>query len=151
MANTDNQCSGLQFGSETAEQWDKIFNMQQSLQERMGYNFKKMSLQKVAEFWCFNKHAISDEFSEMFDALGGINDGIGNAVWKKWKTTHDKGSSMTVDDLTENDKKELFFEVVDAFHFMINFAISIGMTGSDVYNMYISKNAENFKRQENGY
>lgn len=151
MANTDNECKDLEVHNLQSKDFDRIFEMQSSLQKKMGYDFKSMTLQEIAEFWTFNKHAIDDEFSEMFDALGGVKDGIGNSVWKKWKSNHEKGSEMDISSLTENDRKELYFEVVDAFHFMINFAISIGMTGSNVFSMYMSKNKENFKRQENGY
>jgi hypothetical protein len=87
----------------------------------------------------------------MFDALGGINDGIGNAAWKFWKSLHCDSEVLTIEDLSDKDLLELKFEIVDAFHFMINFAISIGMTGSEVYSLYKIKNKENFERQENNY
>jgi hypothetical protein len=33
----------------------------------------------------------------------------------------------------------------------MNYAISIGMTPQEMYNMYMSKNEENRARQQNGY
>lgn len=151
MANIDNECNSLNVNKEKSEDFDYIFELQSQLQERLGYNFDKMSLKEVCDFWLFNKHAMSDELSEMFDALGGIKDGIGNAVWKKWKSRHDVADRIHVENLTDSDYKELCFEVVDMFHFAINFAISIGMSGSDLFNMYVSKNKENHNRQDNGY
>lgn len=151
MANTDNKCSGLEIHKLQSPHFDTIFSMQKSLQEKLGYDFESMSLKEISEFWFFNKHAMDDEISEMFDALGGIDDGIGNAVWKKWKSKNAEGADMKISSLSQSDKKELFFEVVDMFHFAINFAVSIGMTGSDFFSMYKSKNEENIRRSDSGY
>ena len=110
-----------------------------------------MTLKDICDFWLMNKHALTDELHEMFDALGGIDDGIGNSVWKPWKNDNLEAKSMTVKNLSDRDLSELKFEIVDAFHFLINFAVSINMTGSELYSMYISKNLENTNRQKNNY
>ena len=36
-------------------------------------------------------------------------------------------------------------------HFFMNYAVSIGMTPQEMYNMYMSKNEENRERQKRGY
>ena len=108
-------------------------------------------MKQIADFWMVNKHALSDELNEMFDALGGINDGIGNAGWKYWKQDNAKAANMKIEDLSEADKLELFYEWIDGLHFYMNFAIAIGMTSKDVVNLYMAKNAENHDRQERGY
>jgi len=152
MANVDNECKNLEVRNLKSEDFDFIFLLQKKAQEQnYGFDFDKMSLKKIADFWFANKHALDDELSEMFDALGGINDGIGNAAWKYWKRDHERADKMTIQDLSENDLKELKFEIVDAFHFLINFAVSINMTGSEMYDMYISKNRENIRRQNDNY
>lgn len=151
MGNKDNSCKDVKSDFQISEDFDKIFEMQKKLQTRLGYDFDNMSLEKITSFWLFNSHAFSDEVSEMFDALGGINDGIGNAVWKKWKKKNTETGNMVISDLSDNDLIELKFEIVDAFHFFINFGISIGMSGSELFSMYIAKNAENHKRQDEGY
>lgn len=152
MANTDNKCSDLEVRNLISKDFDFIFNLQKKAQEKSyGFDFSKMTLKEIADFWFANKHALDDELSEMFDALGGINDGIGNAAWKYWKKDHEEAKAMTIKDLSENDLKELKFEIVDTFHFLINFAVSINMTGSELFDMYISKNKENIRRQENNY
>jgi len=46
---------------------------------------------------------------------------------------------------------ECKFEVIDMLHFFMNYAISIGMTPGEMYNMYMAKNEENRARQQNGY
>lgn len=152
MGNTDNNSKHLIPGQDTYPDFDKIFQMQKTLQEKAyGTKFEGMDLEMVASFWFINKHALEDELSEMFDALGGINDGIGNAVWKPWKKDNAKSRNMTIDSLSEDDKKELLMEIVDGFHFFMNFAVSVGFTGSDIANAYVTKNKENYKRQEEGY
>jgi len=98
-----------------------------------------------------NTHAILDEIHEATDALGGIKDGKGNAIWKKWKSAYSSYDSLKFSDLSESDKIECKFEIVDMLHFFMNYAASIGMTSQEMYNMYMSKNKENRKRQENNY
>jgi len=152
MANKDNKCSKLETKNVKSADWDFIFDLQKRTQENTyGFQFDKLSLKELANFWCVNKHALDDEICEMFDALGGIDEGIGNAAWKYWKADHANAEYLSIDDLTENDLKELKFEIVDAFHFLINFAVSINMSGSEMFNMYISKNLENIARQQNNY
>lgn len=152
MANTDNNCSNLSVGIKEYQEWDKIFHMQKTLQEKAyGTKFEGMSINQIAQFWFTNKHALEDELSEMFDALGGINDGIGNAGWKPWKQDNAKTHEMTIGDLTKEDRLELLMEIVDVLHFYMNFAVSVGFTGSDIANAYVVKNEENYRRQREGY
>lgn len=155
MANSDNKCSDLEVKDYSLDS-DKdslklIYEKQIDLQRRLGFDFKDWSLKKIADFWMVNKHAMSDELNEMFDALGGINDGIGSSAWKYWKNNNSKAESMKISDLTEEDKLELFYEWIDGLHFYMNFAISIGMTHKDILNLYMAKNEENHDRQNRGY
>lgn len=154
MANSDNKCADLNvkdYSQEISDTLGFIYNKQVELQERLGFNFKDLTLKEIADFWMMNKHAMSDELNEMFDALGGINDGIGSAVWKHWKQDNAKASNMKMSDLSEDDRLELFYEWIDGLHFYLNFAISIGMTSKDIVNLYAAKQAENLERQKRGY
>lgn len=152
MANTDNTCSHLQINKDIFDQFDMIFKMQKDIQEKIyGYNFSKFTLKDVVSFWLMNKHAEDDETNEMFDALGGIHDGIGNAVWKPWKKDNRITAALGIEDLSDKDRQELLMEIVDKFHFFMNFAVSVGFTGSDIANAYITKNKENVRRQQEGY
>ena len=154
MANSDNQCSDLEvkdFHSDVKDTFGMVYNKQRELQERLGLDYKNLTLKEIADMWMVNKHALSDELNEMFDALGGINDGIGSAAWKYWKQDNAKASTMTIDDLSESDKLELYYEWIDGLHFYMNFALAIGMTGKDIVNLYMAKNSENHDRQKRGY
>ena len=139
------------YDQEGKDTFGLVYNKQKELQERLGFNFEGMTLKQIADFWMVNKHAMSDELNEMFDALGGINDGIASAAWKYWKQDNKKAATMTVADLTEADRLELFYEWIDGLHFYMNFALAIGMTSKDIVNLYMAKNAENHDRQNRGY
>lgn len=154
MANTANTCSGLNIVMENAKEFDEILNMQAALQERVqpGFYNPNESIASIARFMLANKHALEDEMGETLDALGGIHDGLGSASWKWWKKANrEEMEQMNINDLSDRDKIELKMEIVDQFHFFMNQMIKVGMTGSELYSMYKSKNAENFNRQNNGY
>lgn len=129
-----------------------ILELQKDTQENIyGYDFDNMTLEEIKNFWLMNKHAEGDEDHEMFDALGGIKDGIGNAVWKPWKKDNVKAETMTLKDLSVSDLKELHMEFVDKLHFMMNYAASMGLNSKTIYNYYMAKNVENRDRQKRGY
>ena len=160
MANIDNSCANLEIKSEWLSRLEQvspdtlgdILNLQADTQKNVyGYDFKNMSLRDVMSFWHMNTHAMIDEIHEATDALGGIKDGNGNAIWKRWKKSYSDFENKKFDDLSENDKIECKFEIVDMLHFFMNYAVSIGMTSQEMYDMYMSKNLENRNRQKNGY
>ena len=155
MANIDNECKDLEvqdFYDNSTTHLEDIMTHQKEMQEKTyGFNFEDMSIREVMNFWHVNTHAVVDEIHEMTDALGGIKDGDGNAVWKKWKAAHDTFKNKKVSDLSDGDRKELFMEWIDILHFMLNYPISIGFTPEDIYNYYFSKAAENVNRQKNNY
>ena len=155
MANTDNKCAELEIEdlySQSTDTLGDILNLQSETQRTIyGYNFEEMSLRELMEFWHMNNHALIDEIHEATDALGGIQDGDGNAIWKKWKKAYPSFSDKKFSDLSSSDQLECKFEIIDMLHFFMNYAASIGMTPQEMYNMYMSKNQENRKRQQNNY
>jgi dimeric dUTPase (all-alpha-NTP-PPase superfamily) len=154
MANTDNKCADLEvqdYYKGTEDTLGLIYNKQKELQARYGFDFTDWTLKQIADFWMVNKHALADELNEMFDALGGVNDGIGSAAWKYWKKDNAKAAYMKISDLSESDKLELYYEWIDGLHFFMNFGISMGMTSEDIVNLYMAKQKENHDRQDRGY
>lgn len=159
MANTDNECKDLvveDLYSKSKNTLADLYNLQKDIQENVyGYNFeamREMDLLQFRQFFDWNFHAISDELREVFDALGGIKDGIGNAVWKPWKKDHtEKAPNMKFSDMSKNDLKELKMELIDIQHFLFNMMLAVGMTPEELFNYYFSKNAENRNRQKRGY
>lgn len=159
MANIDNSCSNLEirdyFNDRPEPNEDTlgdIMRIQAETQRNVyGYNFEEMSLRELMDFWHMNNHALIDEIHEATDALGGIKDGSGNAIWKRWKKAFDSYSNLKFSDLSAADQLECKFEIVDILHFFMNMAVSVGMTSSEMYNMYMTKNEENRARQQKGY
>ncbi len=155
MANIDNTCSELEIEdlySESTDTLGDIMRLQKDTQENVyGMNFKDMSLRELMDFWHINNHALIDEIHEATDALGGIKDGDGNAIWKNWKKAYATFGDKKFSDLTQADQVECQFEVVDILHFFMNMGISIGMTPEIMFNMYMAKNKENRDRQKRGY
>lgn len=155
MANFDNECKDLEvndFYKDSKTHLADIMNHQKEMQEKTyGFNFADMSIRDIMNFWHTNTHALIDEVHEMTDALGGIKDGDGNAVWKYWKTAHTKYENMKISDLSESDRKELYMEWVDILHFFMNYAASIGLDAQTAYNYYFAKAEENKNRQKRGY
>jgi hypothetical protein len=155
MANVDNECKDLyikDFYSESVTHLADIMRHQKEMQENTyGFNFDEMSIRDIMNFWHTNTHALLDEVHEMTDALGGIKDGDGNAVWKYWKSAYTKYDKMKISDLSENDRKELYMEWVDILHFFMNYAASIGLDAQTAYNYYFAKAEENKNRQKRGY
>lgn len=155
MANIDNTCADLTIEDLYAKSIDTlgdIMSVQKDTQLNVyGYDFSKMTLREVMNFWHMNTHALIDEIHEATDALGGIKEGSGNAIWKYWKKDFSKYENLKFSDLSNTDQLECKFEVIDILHFFMNMAISIGMTPQEMYNMYMSKNEENRDRQARGY
>jgi hypothetical protein len=155
MANVDNECADLKIEdlySKSTDTLGDIMNLQKDTQENTyDFDFDNMSLRDVMHFWHVNTHALVDEIHEATDALGGIKDGSGNAVWKYWKKDYSKYDDLKFNDLSNNDQLECKFEIVDMLHFFMNYAISIGMTPQEMFNMFMTKNKENRDRQARGY
>ena len=161
MANTDNQCADLNIedlwskrlnSPDAADTLGDILNLQANTQRVVyGYDFENMDLRELMNFWHMNNHALIDEIHEATDALGGIKDGDGNAIWKRWKKAYAGFANKKFSDLSQSDQIECKFEIIDILHFFMNMAVSIGMTPQEMYNMYMSKNEENRARQSRGY
>ena len=155
MANVDNECKDLEindfYADSSTHLADIMENQKRMQEETYGIKFEEMSIRDIMNFWHVNTHAVIDEIHEMTDALGGIKDGSGNAVWKYWKKDHKKYEDMKISDLSENDRKELFMEWIDILHFFINYAASMGLDAKTVYNYYFAKAEENKQRQKRGY
>lgn len=158
MANTDNSCKDLEVVDEFSKSVNTLadlYNLQKDIQENVyGYDFENLrdgSLENFRRFFDWNYHAIQDELRETFDALGGIKDGIGNAVWKPWKGAHKSIQNRSFSEMSEDDKKELKMELIDIQHFLFNMMLAAGMSPEELFNYYFAKNKENRDRQKRGY
>lgn len=164
MANIDNQCKDLEvrdYFSENGYDHSKnsledLYSLQSKTQsmyfEKQGKKpFSEFTIGDVVDFLMVTNHAIIDELHEMMDAVGGIEDGEGNAAWKPWKSANTEIRSRRLSDLTPGDLKELKMEWIDIMHFVFNAGLAVGITPKEFYNYYLSKNEENWNRQKAGY
>ena len=99
MANADNKCKDLEvrdYYSEkkydiTTNPLEELYSLQNKTQtmyfKKQGKKpFSEFTIGDVIDFLMVTNHAIIDELHEMVDAVGGIEDGAGNAAWKPWKS-----------------------------------------------------------------
>lgn len=108
---------------------DKIFEMQDELNQRIGVVTDQLSEEDKTK-WVLNyTRAMQQELAELIDSV----------PWKWWAKYQDF------------DEQNAKVEIIDLFHFLISLAQVMGMTPEDVYEAYVKKNAVNHKRQENGY
>ena len=107
----------------------RIFEMQEELNARIGVNLKDIDEGEQAK-WVLNySRAMQQEMAELIDSV----------PWKWWAKYQ------------EFDKQNARVEVVDLFHFLVSLAQTLGMSADDVYDAYVAKNKVNHERQESGY
>lgn len=106
---------------------EQLFALQRALQLRL--NGEIPDVETNQEYVSTMTLALVDE---IFEALR-------ETPWKPWKKTAELSR--------ENYKEEL----VDAWHFLINLTLASGMDADELYTRFVGKNAENHKRQDEGY
>lgn len=135
-----------------------LMNMQQNTQNFFSKNNPSIpridSLETIGQKveWMKNQDLfIQDENVELLTALGGMSNKKPKGAWKPWVAGHEETRNMKFEDLSEKDKLEAKFELIDALHFQINKMLALGMNDEDVFVLYTLKNLENINRQKNGY
>lgn len=132
-----------------------IMSLQKDIQETVyGYNFQELQSDNelLLAFYNWNDRALDSEKEELLASLGGMSTGMGTgAFWKPWKKDHKLAMAGSWNILSKQDQFEVWFEWVDALHFMFNKALAIGMTPQIIVDFYFAKNKENRDRQERGY
>jgi len=114
-----------------------MLQKQEELQERLGYDFRSMTQEEITAYIKEFSIHLTQELHEMLYVL---------PYFKPWKNY----SAMTVEEY-ETNMEEARREFIDMFHFMLNIALALNMSGKDIYDMYMEKNKENHKRQDEGY
>ncbi len=116
---------------------EEMLRKQKELQERLGYDFSSMTQEEIIAYIKEFSIHLTQELHEMLYALPYFK------PWKDYK-------AMTTEEY-ENSINNARKEFIDMFHFMLNVALALDMSGKDIYNMYMAKNKENHKRQDEGY
>ncbi len=116
---------------------EEMLRKQEELQERLGYDFSSMTQEEITAYIKEFSIHLTQELHEMLYVL---------PHFKPWKDYR----AMTVEEC-EASMEEAKKEFIDLFHFVLNIALALNMSGKDIYDMYMTKNKENHKRQDEGY
>ena len=103
---------------------DTIFYMQKLFDDDV---IKNRNLQDIKPEEWIQKQTLAI-VSELAELLAEVN-------FKWWKNPK------------EIDKQNVKEELVDILHFFVGMCLRFGMTGQELYDIYLKKNEENFKRQ----
>jgi sulfate adenylyltransferase subunit 1 (EFTu-like GTPase family) len=100
-----------------------------------------------------NFDAIMDEFRELKTSIGGMSRGdkAASAVWKAWKANNEQMRAESIQDMSDEDRLEMSFEMIDIMHFVANMLVALRINSKDLYVLYMLKNLENARRYNSGY
>ena len=141
---TENKCFDLKPEQlkllKKGDKLKQIFEEQIALQERLGTMalYRKTNLKGKVEYVKDNIIHLGMELAEMLERLPFKH-------WKKYSKEFEK------DWESDEQRVETIFEYIDALHFFLNIGIILGFSVEEVYYYYMSKNRENFERQNRGY
>jgi len=113
----------------------EIFTAQYKLQKRLAFNKIKNDSDKQ-QYINQMLLALYEETTEIMRCSAYKNPEFVKFGWKKNQ---------------KNDFIHMKEELTDAFHFIVNIALAIGMTAEEFFETYMQKNKENHNRQEQGY
>lgn len=131
-------------------------NLQIELFKKLPYNLPPSQVRTKGELIdCLdaNFDAIMDEFRELKNSVGGMSKGekAASAVWKRWKSDNRSMRDELVSDMSEADRLEMKFEMVDVMHFILNMLSALDITYEELYVLYMLKNQENLRRYQSNY
>lgn len=115
----------------------EIMGKQLELQTRLGTNFSTMTDEERAEFMRNHRGYLADELAEALYEMPNYK------LWKDY-------SGMS-EEARETAWQKVRMELIDCLHFFVNLLLCAGMTADEVHYMYMAKNKENHRRQDDGY
>lgn len=114
-----------------------IMEMQRDLQKRLGTDFTKLSDEECAAFMRNHRGYLEDELAEALYEMPNYK------LWKDYGNMSDEARAYAW--------QKVRMELIDALHFFVNLLLCAGFTAEEVYDMYVAKNKENHRRQDEGY
>ena len=143
--NPENKCSHL-FEQEVPKLKNPLidmFSMQLSLQKRLaetgrGVDYENASNEECIKDITVQWRNLTLEFSELMERL----------PFKEWKTYN---QDQLYQNMTDEQLLEIAYEYADMFHFFMNIGLALGLDGELLEKLYVTKNKENFDRQNRGY
>ena len=138
MSLTENKCSHLYEQKSLKEPLKEMMDMQMALQKRLGMDYSKMTFKERVGWIMNNWNYLTTEYVELLDRLPFKH-------WKKYTP------EQVVGFLNEEQKMETYYEFIDMLHFFLNIALALGIDHDTLVSLYVTKNKENFARQDRGY
>ena len=114
-----------------------MMDKQLELQERLGYDFSNMTKEEITAYIKEFSIHLNQEVNEMLYELPYFK------PWKDYSTISSREYEAGMDSARK--------EFIDLFHFVLNIALALDMSAQDIYTMYMVKNKENHRRQDEGY
>jgi len=115
----------------------EMLDKQNKLQERLGYDIGSMHDEERSAFIKENSIHLTQELHELLYEI---------PHFKPWKDY----SGMSLFDSYKSWYKASK-ELIDMLHFFLNICLALGLDADNLYDMYMAKNKENHKRQDEGY
>ena len=115
----------------------ELMGKQLELQTRLGTNFSTMTNEERAAFMRDHRGYVEDEIAEALYEMPGYK------MWKDYSGMSDEARHVAW--------QKVRMELIDALHFFMNLMLCAGMTAEEVHYMYMAKNKENHRRQDEGY
>lgn len=116
---------------------EEMFTLQKGFQKAVDDRCFSDSLEERVQYIKDHAMYMNAEVYEMLYEL---------PFYKSWKDY----SGMT-DEAKEDAMQKARKEYIDILHFLINIGIALGLDASSTYALFLAKNHENIKRQEEGY
>lgn len=116
---------------------EMIMQKQAELQKRLGTDFSSMSPEERADFMRNHRGYLADEVAEALYEMPCYK------LWKNYSDMSEEAYSVAW--------QKVRMELIDSLHFFVNLLLCAGMTADEVYEMYMAKNKENHRRQDDGY
>lgn len=118
-------------------QLETMLSTQFNFQQRLGSLNCDMTVEERVAFIKENTIHLSQEINEMLYEL---------PFFKPWKDYSGMGEeAMNI------AMAKARMECIDAWHFFMNIMLGLGFTADEFYEMYMAKNKENHRRQDEGY
>jgi len=138
--NPDNKCSNLKLvgNIDDKNKLEIIWDIQKKLQKRYNLNPDDMSFKERINLIQRHWRDICIEFGELMLRL----------PFKEWKKYDKRTLNGYID---KEHELEVKYEYIDMLHFFINIGLCLEIDAKELYQLYITKNKENFNRQERGY
>ncbi len=115
----------------------EIMGKQLELQTRLGTDFANMDYAERAQFMRNHRGYMEDEIAEALYEMPNYK------MWKDYSNMSEEAHQVAW--------QKVRMELIDALHFFVNLMLCAGMTAEEVHYMYMAKNKENHRRQDDGY